>query len=458
MAVLQRTAELASALLTGRSIYQPSPRYYGMDEATAARMRRNFYGGELRGPSDTPTRWYLSDLEAACHQADMGDLFQAAKLMTAARSDGVVSGVLSTRTSGLVRLPKVFRGNPRIIAELELGHDATRSIFDEMCPPQELATMAADGELLGIAVGELVPIVGRAYPLLVRLDPAFLRYMWNDGRWYYQAVTGLLPIIPGDGRWVLHTPGGRVTPWQHGLWKSVGRSYIRKDHAAAHKDSWEGKLAHPARVAVSPQGSTEGQRNDFFQRLMAWGINSVFALTPGYDIKLVESNGRGYESFLKTIAEANTEITICIAGQTVTTDGGTGFANADIHKSIRADLIKATADSLALTINTQIIPHYILAVHGPEALTPGCYVAWDVTPPQDRGQEASALVTTANAIKGLTEALAAHGIALDVLALCARFGVPVLTDRNRDALADVDQLVVADAVEQDGDAPLQEAA
>ena len=40
-------------------------------------------------------------------------------------------------------------------------------------------------------------------------------------------------------------------------------------------------------------------------------------------------------------------------------------------------------------------------------------------------REASSLVTTAAAVKTLTEALAPHGVGLDVPALCDRFAVPV---------------------------------
>lgn len=424
MAIGDRLASAAQALL-GISAYAPPPRRYGLSPELLTRMRRDVAGGNLAAPSVIPTRWYMSDLEDASIQADNGLLRRAAELVAAARTDGVVSGVLSTRTSGLVRLPQVWRGDPEIVAALELGHDETRSIFDEMCPPTDLAQLAADGEMLGVAIGELVPVVGRDFPLLVRQDPKFLRYVWADGCWYYDGAFGPEPITPGDGRWVLHTPGGRNNPWQNALWKAVGRAYIRKDHASEHKDAWEGKLAHPARVAVAPQGSTEGQREDLLTRMMAWGINSVFTLLPGYDIRLVESNGRGYDSFVKTIADQNYEITICIAGQTVTTDGGAGFSNADIHKSIRADLIKATADQLAFTVNTQIIPQWIIQTYGPDRLTPGAYVSWDVTPPQDRNAAALAMTTTAGAISALTTALQPYGMQPDVEAICAMAGIPV---------------------------------
>lgn len=386
---------------------------------------REMRGGSLQPIPFSQTRWYLRDLQSAEQAADAGELSQAARLMRAARGDGHLAGVLSTRTDGLVRLPKRFRGHDDITAALELGHEKTRSVFDEMCPATELALLAGDGIFLGVAVGELVPVEGRDFPLLVRHDPEFLRYRHEEGRWYFRSIAGEIAITPGDGRWVLHVPGGRVTPWHHGLWRAVGKAFIRKSHAAAFKDNWEGKLAHPARVATAPQGATDAHKLSWFKKVMAWGMNTVFALTPGYDVKLLETNGRGHESFEKTIASQNDEFKMAVAGQLVTSDGGAGFQNSDIHRSIRADLIKATADALAYTVNTQILPPFIVERFGEEALDSGAVVEWDVTPPRDRTQDAAALQTASAAIITLTEALDAHGRELDVDAFATRFGIPL---------------------------------
>jgi hypothetical protein len=415
----------ASAALLGISTYEkPGAEAVGPSVEQIERIRRTL-GGNLQPIPIARPRWYLADLETAVYLANQGDLSWAAELMSTARSDGVLSGVLSTRTGGLVRLPKRFRGDPEIIAALELGHDVARSVFDEMFPASDLAALAADGELLGVGVGELVPVVGRDYPVFCRLDPQFLMYRWNEGRWYFRSNAGPLPITPGDGRWILHTPGGRTAPWQHGSWRAVGRAFIRKDHASLYKDEWEAKLANPARVAYAPSGSVEAQKDTFFRQVMAWGVNTVFGLTPGYEIKLLESNGRGYDSFNKTIEAQNNEIVICIAGQTVTTTGGAGFQNSDIHSSIRSDLIQSTADGLAHTLNTQGIPSFVEARYGADALDRAPVVEWDTTPPSDRNAEAQGIVTIAQGIDQLTTALARHGRELDIDLLAQRFALPL---------------------------------
>lgn len=429
--------------LLGRSAYQKPQAGAGgvltsLDNADVIRAREGM-GGQLAPPPVSRTRWYLADIESAAYAADTGNLAAAAQLMRAAHSDGKYMGVLSTRTLGLVRLPKVFVGDAKLASELQPGrtsgttNDNARSIFDEMCPASELAQLASDGEELGVGVAELVPVAGREFPVMVRLNPEFLYYQWWTNQWYYRSIVGQIEITPGDGRWVLHCPGGRTSPWQNGFWRAVAYAYVRKTLASFAKDLWESKLANSARVAVAPAGSTDEQAAGWFERVAAWGYNTVFQVRPGYDVKLLESNGIGWKSFESTIKEQNETYVITVAGQTVTTDGGAGFSNMDVHKSIRADLIQSTADALAYTINTQVLPQYVLTKYGEEALeSRTILVYWDVTPPKDLNSEATSLVTAANAIKGLTEALNPYELTLDAEQVCVDYGIP-LNRKKQDA-------------------------
>lgn len=376
------------------------------------------YERQISRPSYTVTRWHLADLEVAVRTADGGNMMLAGQLCSAIRADGVASGVLSTRTEGLVQLPLRFSG-PDADMNRALEYD-----FRRLFPTSELALLSGDGRLLGIGVAEFVQIED-ALPVLKRLDPQYLQYRWAEDRWYYLGIHGPEPVNPGDGRWVLHCPGGSVEPWKHGLWRALGRAHIAKDHAYFYRENYSQKLANAARVAKSPQGASEALRRGFFARVAAWGVNTVFDLPPGWDVTLLESNGRGYEVFTETIKGANEEIIITLAGQLVTTTGGTGFANAGIHSSIRSDLIQSDGDTLASTLNDQAIPIWAGFRFGdvaPERLT---RIAWDVTPPKDLTAEATAANQLGIAIKQVNEVLAAYGKRVDAEVMARRFGVPL---------------------------------
>jgi len=426
-----------AARLLGVSAYQkPLDVNAPTLDTPAVKKRRKAQGGQLSPLPQTKTRWYQADLERAIIEAENGFLQRAAILWDACKRDGTFRGVLSTSTGGLVALPKKFQGRADIVRALKTTSKSVRSVFDEMCPSAELAKMAADGRGLGVSVGELLHVPGRDYPVLCRLDPQWLVYRWTEDRWYYQSIVGLIPITPGDGRWVLHVPGGRLAPWKDGIWQAIARAYISKEHSMMYDINWQSKLANPARVAVSPQGSTEEQSASWFRAVLAWGVNTVFGMKPGYDVKLIESNGVGYESFEANIVRCDREMIVATAGQTVTTDGGTGFANADIHKSIRADIIKETADALAYTVNTQILPQWVVRRFGIEALDDSAIVSWSTKPPKELKATADAKLSAAQGLAAWTEALKPYGKKVDVAAYCLEFDVTLEGDEDGDGIPD----------------------
>lgn len=385
------------------------------------------------------TQWDLGDIDDAIASADTGNLRRASQLCGAIRRDGVASGVLSTRTEGLVHLPLRYEGgDERAIALLQ-------GDLQYLAPSAELALLAGDGILLGLGLGELVQYPGFDLPTLRRLDPEFLQYRWSDDTWWYQSIVGLQKVTPGDGRWVLHLPGGAVAPWRHGLWTSLARAYIAKDHAFFLRENYSGKLANPARVAYSPSAATDQLRIDFFNKLAQWGPNTTIELPPGWDAKLLESNGVGFQVYENTIKSSNEEITINIAGQVVTTSGGAGFSNSAIHATIRSDLIQSTANALARTINEQIIPVWGFERFGAAGVVLAPRVFWDVTPPKDQAAEAGAIKSLAEAIKVGNEALEPYRKRVDAVELASRYGVPI------DDLEAAQPVVTADDGSEDVD-------
>jgi len=352
------------------------------------------------------------------------------------RRDGVLRGVLDIRTS-VTSLPRRFYGastdqGREIIQVLQSKNGSDRSVFDEMFPTNELSRFCEDGLVCGIGVAEMVPVQGRDFPVMVRRLPQNVWYLWQKNQWFYRSIAGLIPIVPGmpdeTGRcWLFYTPGGRVTPWNYGLWPALGRSFIAKEHSFYARQNYIAKLANPARVAEVPVGATEIERRGMLANIIAWGLNTVFELPVGWQVKLLESNGRGFEVMQADIETCNKEFATCVLGNTVMLDGGVGFQNADIFRMMSENLIRQTAESLAHVINTQGLPGFIVRRWGLEALRNAVAVEYDTTAPQDKKQMADTFVSFGNGIKAVTEALAMHGRAPNVDELAARFGIPLTT-------------------------------
>lgn len=416
----------SAAKLAAKSAYLRSQQTTSLT-LPSVEQNRDRLGGQISPRPTQRTRWLMADREAAIQSADAGNMQLLALLWRSILTDGTFAGALSTRTAGVANLPKRFRGDAEMVAELELGHESVRSVYDEMLPPDELSAMLRECIGIGVSVAELRPVEGREYPVLRRLDPAYLVYRWAEGTWYYTTNFGPIPIIPGDGRWVLMTLGTEA-PWQLGICQYASRAWLAKEHAGLMAQAYEKCLANPARVATAPQGSTELDRERWFEAVAAWGVDTIFLGLPGYEIKLLESQGTGWQSFQKSIQRCNEELLMAANGQTVTATGGTGFINGDLFKNVAQSLIKQGADLLAYTVNTQCIPQWVAAKYGVEAIDYGPCVDYDSKPPTDLSSSARAITDFATALSALTSALAPYPYRVDLEELRAQFGLAIVSD------------------------------
>lgn len=427
MAVADSLAKVILAI-RGVSTYSP-PEGPGVElDSAGVKAARESLGGNLEPIPQIKTRWYMRDIERAQKMAQNGDLKQVGQLSEAMRIDGVVKGLASARTA-FVDYPKRFYGNPEIIQALQSKNWSDRDVYREMIPSAEARLMAWDGENCGVAIGEMRPVEGRSFPVLVRLYPQNLWYFWPRNTWYYRSVAGLITIHPGvpnaDGGWfVLHTPGGRNTPWNNGLWQTAGRSFIGKNEALFARQSYLNKHAHPLRVGEFALGSSEGEQRSFVRGLIEWALNSVAALPAGWKVSLVESNGQGIKVYADALKTFNEELATAICGSSVMLQGTAGFSNMDAFKMVASDLMQTSASGWDHTENTQILTPWIGRTWGLEDVLNATTVETDITPPKDQVVEAQILTAVATAIGLLAEKLLPYGITPNVDEILARFGVP----------------------------------
>lgn len=424
------------AALTGITIFSPGQQPGPELGDKTVRDARSVYGGMLEPIPVTKLRWYPPDIEKAQTMADTGNMQLVGDLCHSMRIDGVIRGLGDARTS-VVDLPKRYFGSADVERVLKSKNNSDRSVYDEMIPATEARLMVWDGITAGVAIGEMVPVKGRNFPVLIRRYPRNLYYIWTKNTWYYRSIVGFMPIQPGvpneDGNsWVLHIPGGRLSPWNSGLWNAIGRHYINKTQSIFARQSYEMKHSHPARVAFAPVGASEEERKGLISGIIRWAMNAAFMLPVGWDIKLVESNGRGIEIYDKSIETADKEIATALCGSAVMLQGTTGFSNMDVFRVVQKDLIRSTSCAWDHTVNTQILPGFIAGRWGTEAVKNATVVETDIKEPKDREAEARTMAGVANAIKSLVDAIAAgqvaqgvkKPVAVDVGELLEQFGIP----------------------------------
>jgi hypothetical protein len=352
------------------------------------------------------------------------------------KSDGLISGLGDTRTSGMLRRPVLLDGDPYLVEQLqgrapaygddgEVTDPGTPGVWSRMVPTAELAAILWDGIFAGIGVGELIKDE-TGIPVLRHLDLHWVRYDYENDRFFYQTPGGITAVItPGDGRWVLFTPKGPKRAWMAGAWFPLAWPFISKAGTALDRLRWQGQLTDPLKVVQSSERSTEPQRRKLLKFITdLWHRSPALVLQSDEKAYLVESTGKGYEVFLDSEERADREIQFTLSGQIVTGDGNKGFSSGDLFDAIKNDLIQGTADAAGECVTRDIVAPWALRFWG---CKDGPSATWDVRSPAQRQADAEALESALSTVEKADAQLAPRGQRVDLPAylLSQRLTLPI---------------------------------
>jgi len=369
--------------------------------------------------------WTPALIRSAELAADGGNLRLAADLCETLRADDRIRGVLSTRSRGLLGLPVEFeaagdrRRSKRAVKALEADED-----FAAAYPEAELVKLLEWGILLGVGAGPQTWIErpnGRLVGRLATWHARNLRFDWNARRWFVTLDGGTeAPIVEGDPAWLLYAPYGGSRPWAEGLWRALARWTLLKLYAITDWARHSEVHGSPIRVGVSPErGSTAEHRRELASDLRTLGRDTGMALPPGYDLKLVEATARTWEMFRAQIEMADTAIAVLLVGQNLTTEvKGGSYAAATVHSTVKTDLLRFDASSLATCLHDGGLVHWAEYNFGDAGLAP--WPCYDVDPPEDAAQKAATRKTQGEALTAL------KAVGVDIAPVAEEFGLVML--------------------------------
>lgn len=362
-----------------------------------------------------------------------------ADLVETMRRDARISGVLSTRTHGMLGLPLTFMGGNDVARKALGDMDESKTpnaAWWQMHDESELAKLLTWGLMLGIGIAqriELPRLVGQ--PHRYRLEtwsPRWLSYyhygygeQQSTPEWRVLTQNGQESIIPGDGNWIMFMPYGRRRPWTEALWTQLAFPWLLKHFSLEDRANFGEVLGSPVWVGKTAHGGTEKQRNTFLSQLKGLGKSGKIVLPQGWDLQLVEAAAAGKtgDVFDNQITQSNEEMTIALAGQLVTTEGTTGFSSGNVHAEIKQDLLRFDAIRLAGCLREQSLEPWALWNFGTRAAAP--FPKWNTDKPEDVKETADGMKSLGDAITSLNTALQTSGIEVDAIALAQKFGIPV---------------------------------
>jgi hypothetical protein len=354
--------------------------------------------------------WDFGDDYAAFICAESGQLQMAVQLIEACEGDGVISGLLTTRSAGLLTLPLTVDGEEELVEELVGEGDAASKrtgTFWKMFPSSTLARIIRFGIQLGAGVGYFVQGPDDECPVLHCVEHQFLftrRDSNGHRRLYYRTATdGEKEVTPGDGCWFVFAPRGLDRFWLYGTWRAVGKYWIGKIMCQNQRWTWGQRMARGTQWINAPNGSTKEERDDVVNYLASSITPPIMALLEGWTLQTVNVQGQGFEVWKDGIASADAEIKYALTGQEATS-GGTSLGLGD--GAIFADIAKTFIDENAGSLAESIHFHGLVPIAEKRGLV-APWATWDTTPPTDQKLIAQAAKEAGDGLTALAAGLLA---------------------------------------------------
>ncbi len=122
-----------------------------------------------------------------------------------------------------------------------------------------------------------------------------------------------------------------------------------------------------------------------------------------YDLRYLEPADENWQAFKALIEQCNSEITLALLGQNLTSQVQEGsFAAARVHADVRQAILEADARALSRTIYSHIERPFAALNFGDPDLAP--LIEWDVRPPEDMKTKAETFSAFSSALNALRTA------------------------------------------------------
>lgn len=305
----------------------------------------------------------LAAILDACNLGDMYAYLTLAEEME--ERDPHYASVLGTRKRAISGITPTVISASDSAEDIRLA-DAIRELiaFPEFI---KLIRGSLDALAKGFAVVEI--IYHRADGFFKVVD-----YRWRDPRFFvFDVADGYtlrlrdeqdpafgVPLAPY--KFVCHLPEIKCgLPIRSGLARMVAAAHMCKSYALADWMRFSEVFGLPLRVGKYQDTAKEEDIRTLLNAVANIGSDAAAAIPDSMRIEFVSpGNSAGGPELFKGMAEwLDKQISKAVLGQTMTTDDGSSLAQAQVHETVRQDIVESDAADLERTINRDLIIPYI---------------------------------------------------------------------------------------------------
>jgi phage gp29-like protein len=351
--------------------------------------------------------WTVDQMSAAL-RANMWGVFEApGQLADAILGDDRVQATLGSRISGLFGREVRFRPADDSLAAKECLL-AWERVWPAVAPAHVMTQLQAYSILMGWMPAQInwdtsAPVW---CPYLYPWHPRYTYYHWNLRRYVALSQDGQLPIMAGNGKWLLHAPFGEYRGWVRGAIRAVAEPWLIRHWAIRDWARFSEVHGMPIKKAIVPASAEQGQRDAYEAALSQLATETTLMVTQGndgtnhYDFELVEAKDTAWESFPGLRDHCDMAIVLAIMFQNLTTEvKGGSFAATTAHMDIRQGGIQADNASWRWTLREQVARPFAWLNFGDPFLAP--ITDWDVTPREEYEHNAKQFLELGKGIQTL---------------------------------------------------------
>jgi Protein of unknown function (DUF935) len=222
-------------------------------------------------------------------------------------------------------------------------------------------------------------------PLLRPWFPQYEYYEWMSRRYMALGSNAVIPIVPGNGKWVEHAPHGSYRGWIRGAIRPVCEPWMLRHFGFRDMARFGEVHGNPTRVGYVPAVADPVERSNFETSLSNLGADAAMIVprgvdgqeNNGYGYELVEAQSKAWQVHPTQIDRCDMAIVLAILMQNLTTevDGGS-YGAAKVHMDVRQGGTQFDNQSWKHTIYTQIARPFAFLNFGDADLAP--WTSWDV--------------------------------------------------------------------------------
>ena len=346
---------------------------------------------------------------------------------------------LHQRITGLLGLPFALRPADDSVTAERIEKTVT-SLWSRMAPDQVHSDMIRWSIMLGFAVAQIDyspwdELLQTRVPKLKPWHPAHLR-LDTSGQLFAQTKTGEVPVVPGNGQWVVYAPYSVDRSHMLGVVRAVVEWFKRSQDAGRDVSRWSEVHGQGTWLGKVPSGAEESEDGKAFLRsLRTLGRAGAIMLpqgdTPGnsWGAELLEAKGDGWQGFefiIKTAAQIARLVILAQDLTSVDSKGG-GYARSKTGNVVLDKLVAHDNQNYSACLTSQFLAPVVRYLKGRPDLAPRPW--WDAQPSKDFKEQGDAMKVLIESVVLWNNELSKLGKTVDLLALAKDAGITLVDSK-----------------------------